>query len=45
MDQDNLVSFPQPAVLEPGDPAKMGIRPEALDRLGRIIEGHIAENR
>ena len=45
MDQDNLVTFPQPAVLETADPARLGLRADALDRLGRIIEGHIAENR
>lgn len=27
------------------DPAKMGFRTEALDRLCRLVEGHIAENR
>ncbi len=45
MDQDNLVAFPQPSVLEPADPASVGLRREALDRLGRIIEGHIGDNR
>ena len=36
---------PTPFVLETADPAKLGLRPEALDRLGRIIDAHIAENR
>jgi CubicO group peptidase (beta-lactamase class C family) len=36
---------PTPFVLETADPTKLGLRPEALDRLGRIIEAHIAENR
>ena len=45
MDQDNLVAFPQPSVLEPADPSSVGLRREALDRLGRIIEGHIGDNR
>ena len=45
MDQENVVAFPQAAVLEPADPAQLGLRKDALDRLCRIIEGHIAENR
>jgi CubicO group peptidase (beta-lactamase class C family) len=45
MDQDNVVAFPQAGVLEPADAAQMGLRKDALDRLGRIIEGHIADNR
>jgi hypothetical protein len=45
MDQDNVVAFPQAGVLEPTDPAQAGLRKDALDRLARIIEGHIAENR
>jgi CubicO group peptidase (beta-lactamase class C family) len=43
MDQ-NLVAFPQPALLETSEPARLGLRPEALDRLCAIIEGHIADN-
>jgi CubicO group peptidase (beta-lactamase class C family) len=44
MDQDNVVSFPQAAVLEPADATQLGLRKDALDRLCRIIEGHIADN-
>jgi CubicO group peptidase (beta-lactamase class C family) len=44
MDQ-NLVAFPQPAILETAEPARLGLRPEAVDRLCGIIEGHIADNR
>src|SRR5262249_33549401 len=44
MDQDNVVAFPQAGVLEPTEPAQSGLRKEALDRLARIIEGHIAQN-
>jgi CubicO group peptidase (beta-lactamase class C family) len=45
MDQDNVVAFPQAGVLEPADAAQSGLRKDALDRLARIIEGHIADNR
>ena len=45
MDQENVVAFPQAAVLEPTEPAQAGLRKDALDRLARIIEGHIAENK
>ena len=45
MDPDNVVAFPQAAALEPTEPAQAGLRKDALDRLARIIEGHIAENR
>ncbi|HML13645.1 MAG TPA: serine hydrolase domain-containing protein [Xanthobacteraceae bacterium] len=45
MDQDNVVAFPQAGVLEPAEPTQAGLRKDALDRLARIIEGHIAENR
>jgi CubicO group peptidase (beta-lactamase class C family) len=45
MDQDNVVAFPQAGVLEPADAAQAGLRKDALDRLARIIEGHIADNR
>lgn len=44
MDQ-TLVAFPQPEILETADPARLGLRPEALERLCGIIEGHIADNR
>ena len=43
MDQ-TLVAFPQPAILETAEPARLGLRPEALERLGAIIESHIADN-
>jgi CubicO group peptidase (beta-lactamase class C family) len=43
MDQ-TLVAFPQPTILETAEPARLGLRPEALDRLCAIIEGHIADN-
>ena len=36
---------PTPFVLETADPTKLGLRPEALDRLCRIIEAHISDNR
>jgi CubicO group peptidase (beta-lactamase class C family) len=36
---------PTPFILETADPTKLGLRPEALDRLCRIIEAHIADNR
>jgi CubicO group peptidase (beta-lactamase class C family) len=36
---------PTPFVLEAAEPGKLGLRQEALDRLGRIIERHIADNR
>ncbi len=36
---------PTPFVLETTEPGKLGLRPEVLDRLGRIIEQHIAEKR
>src|SRR5262249_4381879 len=45
MDQDNVVAFPQAAVLEPTEASQVGLRKDALDRLARIIEGHIAENK
>src|ERR1700730_1412625 len=45
MDQDTVVAFPQAAVLEPTEASQVGLRKDALDRLARIIEGHIAENR
>src|SRR6202040_2852349 len=45
MDQDNVVAFPQAAVLEPTEASQVGLRKDALDRLARIIEGHVAENR
>jgi len=45
MDQDNVVAFPQPAVLEPSEASQVGLRKDALDRLARIIEGHIAEDK
>ena len=45
MDQDKVVAFPQAGVLEPADAAQLGLRKDALDRLGRIIEAHIADNR
>jgi CubicO group peptidase (beta-lactamase class C family) len=32
-------------VLEPVDPGKAGLRPDALDNLCRLVEAHIAENR
>jgi CubicO group peptidase (beta-lactamase class C family) len=35
----------QPALLEPADPAAMGLRPDRLDRLCSIIETHIEEKR
>ncbi len=35
---------PTPFVLETAEPGKLGLRQEALDRLGRIIEQHIADN-
>src|SRR5262249_62395536 len=38
-------AFPQTAVLEPTEPAQAGLRKDALDRLARIIEGHIAEHK
>jgi CubicO group peptidase (beta-lactamase class C family) len=34
-----------PLNFELAEPAQMGIRPEALERLGNIIEAHIAEQR
>jgi CubicO group peptidase (beta-lactamase class C family) len=43
MDQ-TLVAFPQPAILETAEPARLGLRAEALERLCAIIEGHIADN-
>ena len=43
MDQ-TLVAFPQPTILETTEPARLGLRPEPLDRMCAIIEGHIADN-
>jgi CubicO group peptidase (beta-lactamase class C family) len=43
MDQ-NLVAFPQPAILETAEPGRLGLRQEALDRLCAIIDDHIADN-
>ncbi len=34
-----------PFILEPADPAKLGFRPEVLDRLCAIIQRHIDDNR
>jgi CubicO group peptidase (beta-lactamase class C family) len=45
MDQDNVVAFPQAAVLEPTEASQVGLRKDALGRLARIIEGHIADNK
>src|ERR1043166_9694316 len=45
MDQENVVAFPQAAVLEPTEDSQAGLRKDALDRRARIIEGHIAENK
>jgi CubicO group peptidase (beta-lactamase class C family) len=36
---------PTPFALETVEPSQLGLNPNALDRLGRIIEQHIADNR